>query len=202
MKTLKRIALLTALLTFMIIGTVSAQTYKCNRVYIVGQKVEPGFGDDIQPKNGLTWKTSKKKIATVSKNGLVTCKKKGKATITATNGTDTFVFNIKVTDHWEPVDGWELEGNEDDPRAFRLDKVYKNKIVITAKNTGDDPQTADIGYVQIGKKVFYTKNMKTIAIAPHSSRKITLTKGKHFKGTISFNKIDGWNIGLWTWTFS
>ena len=52
----------------------------------------------VTPNKKVTWKSSSKKIATVSKTGLVTAKKTGTATITAKAGKKTAKVKIKVVD--------------------------------------------------------------------------------------------------------
>jgi uncharacterized protein YjdB len=45
-----------------------------------------------------TWKTSKKSVATVSKSGTITAKSEGKATITATAGSEKYTCAVTVVD--------------------------------------------------------------------------------------------------------
>ena len=52
----------------------------------------------VTPNKKVTWKSSSKKIATVSKTGMVTAKKTGTATITAKAGKKTAKVKIKVVD--------------------------------------------------------------------------------------------------------
>ncbi len=57
----------------------------------------------VTPNKKVTWKSSSKKIATVSKTGLVTAKKTGTATITAKAGKKTAKVKIKVVDPYKPT---------------------------------------------------------------------------------------------------
>ncbi len=52
----------------------------------------------VTPDKKVTWKSSSKKVATVSKTGLVTAKKTGTATITAKAGKKTAKVKVKVVD--------------------------------------------------------------------------------------------------------
>lgn len=50
----------------------------------------------LNAKGNITWKSSKKKVATVSKKGVVKGKKKGTATITAKVNGKTYKCKVKV----------------------------------------------------------------------------------------------------------
>lgn len=53
---------------------------------------------------GATFTSSNKNVVSVSKSGLVKAKKRGKATITATNGSETYILNLTVKkSNFKPV---------------------------------------------------------------------------------------------------
>lgn len=69
-------------------------------------------------KSKVTWKTSKKSIATVNSSGTVAAKKEGQATITATVGSKKYTCAVTVVDSNKPVsnktykvgDTWTVNG--------------------------------------------------------------------------------------------
>lgn len=66
-------------------------------------------------KSKITWKTSKKTIATVNSSGIVTAKSAGQATITATVGSKKYTCKITVVDSNTTVDyaDWVLYETDD-----------------------------------------------------------------------------------------
>lgn len=66
-------------------------------------------------KSKITWKTSKKTIATVNSSGIVTAKSAGQATITATVGNKKYTCKITVVDSNTTVDyaDWVLYETDD-----------------------------------------------------------------------------------------
>ena len=95
-----RLVILTVLVMTLVFGMVTpafARTIKGSGTYYVGQqfqlyKITSGGRKKLKGK----WKSSKKKVATVNKKGLVTCKKKGKCKLTLKKKGVKYVFTLRV----------------------------------------------------------------------------------------------------------
>lgn len=81
-----------------------------------------------------TFKSSNKKVATVSKNGLVKARKKGEATITATTSSVTYIFRLTVKkSNFKPVPLKKLKRNSYFRKYMsetQLKKAYKKALKL------------------------------------------------------------------------
>lgn len=93
---------ITAMLILMAVVLVSVPCEAAKAAKLSTKKANLFVGETIQLKvtggsGSVKWKTSDKKIATVSKSGLVTAKRTGSCKITATKGKKKLTCNIQVT---------------------------------------------------------------------------------------------------------
>ncbi|MBR3988371.1 MAG: metallophosphoesterase [Clostridia bacterium] len=102
------------------------QVNPANLVLEVGDTYKP---EVMYSENGsLKWSTSKKAVATVSADGVISAKKTGSATITVTDGTYTYKVNVTVVECSDCADSKGFTGSLDE------------KFVLTNK-LGTTPQT-------------------------------------------------------------
>lgn len=83
----------------------------------------------------VTWKTSKKSVATVDQNGLVTAKKKGTATITAVSGGKKYTCKVTVK---QPVTKITLNQKN---IKISIGKTYKLKTTVTPSTANNKAVT-------------------------------------------------------------
>lgn len=109
-KTLRGIIVVLALIILTAVTVPAVNTYAATRTPVFSKKtvsIKTGKKKTLKIKNlpkgsKVTWKSSKKKVATVSKKGRITPKKAGKTTITAKvkAGSRSYTLKCKVTVKW------------------------------------------------------------------------------------------------------
>ncbi len=134
----------------------------------------------MSPKNTtdtITWKTSNKKVATVSKKGVVTAVNAGTATITAqasSGVTDTFVITVKVP-------STKIALNKSSVSVYRF-KTYTLTASMTPSNSTDKITwtTSDENIASVSNKGVVTANKRGTAVIT-----ATTESGKTAKCTVT-----------------
>ncbi|MCI8890507.1 MAG: hypothetical protein HFH34_04010 [Eubacterium sp.] len=132
---------------------------------LIGEKVHlyiKGYKNSKE----IIWKTSNKKIATVSKNGIVTAKKGGTAKISATINSDTYYANIFVLtgenivyendiNPQDAVDRYEMSNSD----LYEDDEIELNKTSINM-STSD---TAKLKILNTTEKASWSSSNENVA---------------------------------------
>lgn len=130
-KWLSRIVILLMAAMLLMPLTASAATVKLNKSTLTLKK---GKSYTLKLNNAsgkVTWSTSKKSVATVNKNGKVTAKKKGTATITAKAGGKKYKCKVTVK---QPVTNIKLNQKN---IAISKGKSYTLKATVTPSNANN-----------------------------------------------------------------
>lgn len=124
-------------------------------------------------KGNIVWKSSNKKIATVSNKGVVTAKKKGKVTITATCDGKTATCKIKVKANERKLKSYSKKPSkyEKNLRFFKFSKVKRdskgNYIV-----SGHFINTTKKAYSKASVSIYVFQNSSRVAGQSFSNVKI------------------------------
>lgn len=141
----------------------------------LGVKEKLNLKATITPKNAtnkkVTWKSSNKKVAAVSSKGMVTAKKTGKATITAT--VDGKKVTCKVTVKKAPT---------------KSTKVTLNKKKVTLKVKKSFQIKAKVSSKYGSNKFLYTSSNKKVAKVSSTGKVTALKKGTATITVKTFNK--------------
>ena len=131
-----------------------------------------GYTDQVYVKNTdskVTWKSSNKKVATVSKGGYIKGKKIGKATITGK--VDGKTVKCKVTVKREPINfRVDLYGYDTRSNTFNL--TIKNRTKHKLRIYSSGAYSLDKDYKSYDRKLRLTKNRKYIDIKAKKSKDI------------------------------
>ena len=131
-------------------------------------------------KGKVVWKSSNKKIATVSKKGVVTGKKLGKCTITARNAGKTYKCKVRVVRRKPNFDATIVDVHCPNNGAPYVKVRFKNKSRLSLR------------IYQKGKYYDYTKPTYPV----RQKKKSTVIKGKTTKTITFYNygKNEIWNF--------
>ena len=111
----------------------AAKTVKLNKTkatLYLGQTLQLKLNN---AKGTVKWKSSKKAVATVSSKGKVTAKKKGSATITATNGKKSYKCKITVKKGLT-VSAGSVEVANGKSKTVTVNQKVKGKLTIKTSN--------------------------------------------------------------------
>ena len=142
---------------------VQAQTVTEKKTLRVYQELTINF-------EGATFKSSNKKVATVSKSGLVKAKKKGKATITATDGVNTYILKLTVKkSKFKPVAMKKLKRYSYFRKYMsesQLKKAYKKALKLVLP-LGDLKKKDQLVGVAVKLREYFDKGMQYSMTAKH-----------------------------------
>ena len=143
----------------------------------------------VTPDAAVTWKSSKKSVATVDANGLVSPVKEGKATITAKAGGKSAKVTVKVVDPKKPTGLTITQGKK---ATLDIDKTLTLGITLQPagaesalkfKNSNKKVATVDANGVVTPKKEGKTKITVTSAKNKKAKATITVTVKDPYKPT-------------------
>ncbi len=161
---------------------VEATKIKLNKKSVkIGQKGTYQLVATVTPSNAtdatVTWKSSNSKVAKVDSNGLVTAKKKGTATITATTSNGlTATCKIKVT---KQVKVTSVKLNKKS-KTLKVGKTY----TLKAKVKPTDATIKDVTWKSSNKKVATVSSDGTVTAVKKGTATITVkTKDGKYKAT-------------------
>ena len=138
----------------------------------------------VTPEAAVTWKSSKKSVATVDEKGLVTPHKPGKATITAKAGGKTAKVTVKVFDPAKPT---KLTVNQGKKATLDIDRTLK----LTAKLQPATAKSA-LTFKSSKPKVATVDESGLVKPLKEGTTKITITAkaNKKAKATITVKVVD------------
>ena len=138
----------------------------------------------VTPEAAVTWKSSKKSVATVDEKGLVTPHKPGKATITAKAGGKTAKVTVKVFDPAKPT---KLTINQGKKATLDIDRTLK----LTAKLQPATAKSA-LTFKSSKPKVASVDESGLVKPLKEGTTKITVTAAanKKVKATITVKVVD------------
>ncbi len=153
MKKIKKLAMLLSLVmafSILMIADTSAATIKINKTSVIlieDQKVTLKISGT---KSKVTWKSSKKSVASVSSKGVVTANYEGTATITATVGKKTFKCKVTVIDPFLSDDDVDMVPGD----------TYQLSLIDTAKKPSITWKSSDTKIATVSSKGKVTAKSK------------------------------------------